>query len=301
MKNRIDNMKDIFAYIDYCSLLKDFYEESRAANPWFSYQIFSQRSGMTSKGALFNVVSGRRRLSPSHVAGVTAAMKLNKSQGEYFEHLVAYNNARTISEKQRHFERMSAVKTGGKNPALPQLVRKDQYQYYSQWYHAIVRSLVDLYGFDGDFRKLASRVCPTITPSQAKKSVALLLNLGFIVKEADDTYHLSDKIITSAPEVISLAIHNYHLQTLEIARKALTGLPHERHNFTGVTLGISASAYAKVCKEIEEFRTRLLDLARNDDDPKGAGVYNLNLQLFSVSQNPIDRKNELKRIVKHTA
>jgi uncharacterized protein (TIGR02147 family) len=278
-------MNDISYYTDYRTLLKDFYEDCKKKNPWFSYQCFCQRAGISSRGLLFNVVSGRRRLSPSHIAGVAAAMKLSKSQFEYFENLVAYNNSRTINDKQRFFERMTSIKVAGKNGLQPQLVRKEQYSFYSQWYHPVVRSLIDLYGFDGDFKQLAQKVTPSITPTQARKSVELLESLGFIKKNSDNSYHVVDKIISSAREVISLAIHNYHTQTAEIAKNALAILPRNRRNFSGVTLGISASSYAKVCKELEDFRDRLLELAHHDSiDCDEHGVYQLNLQLFSVSE-----------------
>jgi uncharacterized protein (TIGR02147 family) len=286
-------MIEITAYTDYRLLLKDYYTAIKIKNSWFSYQIFSQKAGIPSRGFLYNVVTGRRRLSPSHVAGVATAMKLNKSQFEYFENLVAFNNARSISDKQRFFERMSSVKVLAKDDSQPQLVRKEQYQYYSQWYHTVVRSLIGLYGFQGDYDKLAQLVYPPIKPTQAKKSVALLESLGFIVCDDERNYRLVDKTIASAPEVISLAIHNYHVQTSEVARRALNELPRERRNFTGVTLGISSSAYEKVCREIEAFRTHLLDLAKNDEnDNEEQGVYQLNLQLFSVSKSPNERTDQ---------
>jgi uncharacterized protein (TIGR02147 family) len=140
-------------------------------------------------------------------------------------------------------------------------------------------------GFDGDFEKLAQTIHPAITAAQAKKSVDLLESLGFIRMEKDGTYQLIDKAITSAPEVISIAIHSYHQQMLDKARKALDELPRNRRNFTGVTLGISTSAFQQVCSEIEQFRARLLDLACNDDKPEEEQcVFHLNLQLFPVSQ-----------------
>jgi uncharacterized protein (TIGR02147 family) len=77
-------VNDISTYTDYRLLLKDYYEDCKAKNPWFSYQCFSQKAGISSRGLLCNVVSGKRRLSPSHVAGVAAAMRLNKSQFAYF-------------------------------------------------------------------------------------------------------------------------------------------------------------------------------------------------------------------------
>jgi uncharacterized protein (TIGR02147 family) len=212
-------------------------------------------------------------------------MKLSKSETEYFEHLVAYTHSRSISEKQRFFERMHSVRIAGKNASQPHLVRREQYRYYSQWYHSVVRSLIDLTGFSGDYEQLARQVSPPITPSQARRSVALLEKLGFITADINGVYRLVDKTITSAPEVINLAIHNYHQQMVDRARSALDTQPRSRRNFTGVTLGISASAYRQVCREIEQFRNRLLELAGSDDNAgQEQGVYHLNLQLFSVSQ-----------------
>ena len=284
-------MNDITTYTDYRLLLKDFYEEAKSRNPLFSYQVFSQHANIPSRGFLINVVAGRRRLSPSHVAGVAKAMKLSKSQFEYFENLVAYANARTMAEKQRYFERMNAVKVTGNNVAQTHVVRKEQYQYYSQWYHGVVRSIIGLAGFSGDYEQLAQRVHPSITPAQAKRSVALLERLGFIAADESGEYRIIDATITTPPEVVSLAIHNLHLQTLDIARKALNDLPRERRNFTGMNLGISASTYKQVCRELEQFRIRLLELAHDDaNDHEEQAVYHLNLQLFSVSQ-PLNTRN----------
>jgi uncharacterized protein (TIGR02147 family) len=198
---------------------------------------------------------------------------------------VAYNNAGAIHDKQRFFERMASIKVSSKEGSLPQLVRKEHYRYFSQWYHPVVRSLIHLYGFSGDYKTLARTVRPQISPAQAKKSVALLENLGFI-RIKDGGYSVVDTIITSAPEVTSLAIHNFHTQTAEMARKALSDVPRDRRNFTGVTLGMSATSFKQVCKELEDFRTRLLELANNDaNDDDEHGVYQINLQMFPVSQS----------------
>jgi uncharacterized protein (TIGR02147 family) len=280
-------MDELFNYTDYRLLLRDYCEASKTKNPWFSYRAFAQKAGISSSGFLCNVLTGKRRLSSSHVVGVAKAMKLTKSQFEYFENLVNYNNARTMSDKQRYFERMTSVTLTDKENSPPYLVRKDQYRFYSQWYHTVVRSLIDLYGFSGDYKKLARMVYPSITVAQAKNSVALLESLGFIAKNKNNEYGIVDKAIASAPELVDLAVHNFHRQTAEIACRAHSELPEQRQNFSGVTLGISTLAYEKVCKKIEDFRKELLKIAQNDTNTtEEQGVYHLNLQLFSVSQNP---------------
>jgi uncharacterized protein (TIGR02147 family) len=278
-------MNDITTYTDYHLLLKDYYEAAKVRNPLFSYQVFSRLAGIPSRGFLINVVAGRRRLPQSHAAGVARALKLSKSQFEYFENLVHYTNARSMSEKQRYFERMTSIKVTGKDAAHPHVVLKEQFQFYSQWYHGVVRSIIGLCGFRGDYERLAQQVYPPITPAQAKRSVALLEKLGFIAPDGSGDYRIADRTITTAPEVASMAIHNVHQQTLDIARKALSDLPRERRNFTGMNLGISRTAYQQVCRELEQFRNRLLELARDDaNSHEEQAVYHLNFQLFSVSQ-----------------
>jgi uncharacterized protein (TIGR02147 family) len=132
---------------------------------------------------------------------------------------------------------------------------------------------------------LARLVCPAITPAQAKRSVELLKSLGFIVQKDSGDWVVVDKTINTAPEVMSIAVHNFHQQSAEIARKALDKFPRDQRNFSGVTLGISKSAYKQVCKEVEDFRNRLLDIASKDNNThEHQGVYQLNLQLFPVSR-----------------
>jgi uncharacterized protein (TIGR02147 family) len=287
-------MNEITTYTDYRLLLRDYYEAAKARNQWFSFRTFSQKAGITSTGLLCNVIGGKRRLSPSHVVGLARAMHLTKGQFEYFENLVNYNNARNMADKQRYFERMASVKVTDKNGSRPQIIRKEQYLFYSQWYHSVIRSLIDLYGFEGDYKKLARSVYPPITVPQAKKSVALLESLGFIATNGKGAYRVVDKAIASAPELLQLAVHSFHRQTAEIACKALNELPWKRRNFSGVTLGISASAYDTVCKKIEDFRIDLLELASRDTNPdEKQGVYHLNLQLFSVSQDSGNERNQV--------
>jgi uncharacterized protein (TIGR02147 family) len=158
-----------------------------------------------------------------------------------------------------------------------------------------------LYGFHGDYNKLARMVYPAVTPAQAKKSVELLVKLGLVIKRKDDGFSVVNTNVKSAPELISLAVHNYHSHNADMAKKALTALPRNRRNFTGVTLGISAITYEHVCKELSALRTRLLELADNDsNDGDEHGVYQLNLQLFSVSQ-PARLEKEIQKKIGRSA
>lgn len=281
-------MPDICRYTDYKKFLRDYYEEARRKNPGFSYRVFSQKAGIKSRGFLYNVLQGRRSLSKSNIFGLAQAMRLNRYESDYFENLVAFNDAATLKERNHFYERLSAIKLNGNSAWKPQITRSEQFEYYSKLHYSVVRSLIDLYGFNGDYNTLAKSVQPRITPGQARKAVELLERLGFIKKRKNGGYVVTGKSITTEPEVESLAVLNFHKQAGELALKALDELPKKQRNVSGVTLGISKQTYEHICEEIEAFRMRLLQIAEADEEADS--VYQLNFQFFPVSTKPIKRK-----------
>lgn len=277
-------MIDIANYMDYRQFLSDYYEAAKKRNPRFSYQAFSQKAGISSKGLLFNVLNGKRHLSKSHLVGMAGALGLSKHQFTYFETLFAYNCAKKVSDRKVYFERLTSIRSSGSSAWKPQVVRKEQYEYYSQWYHSVVRSLIGMHGFSGDYQTLAKLLYPSITPGQAKKSVELLISLGLIKKDETGAYLLTDRTITTEPEVESVAVHSFHQQAGELAVKAHRELPKQRRNFTGVTIGISENMYKEICKDIEEFRNQILK--KIETDSNASVTYQMNIQFFPVSNDP---------------
>jgi uncharacterized protein (TIGR02147 family) len=273
-------MPNIAEYTDHRKFLKDYYEETKAKNPNFSYQVFSEKAGMKSKGFLHNVICGSRDLSKSNVFGLARAMKLNRKESEYFENLVAFNLAESLDEKKHYYERLFAA--GNQTTSLQaRTVCRDQYEFYSQWYHSVVRSLIDLRGFHGDYEQLARSVFPRIRPLQAKKSVELLVKLGLVKKGKDGSFSVVDKCIATPREVLNLAIANFHREMGSRALEALNALPLEKRNFSAMTLGISEAAYKEICEDIYALRRKILEKTESDTDAHA--VYQLNFQFFPVS------------------
>ena len=68
------------------------------------------------------------------------------------------------------------------------------YEYFSNWYHPVIRELVTMRDFNGDSKSLARMIRPPITVKQAQESVKLLLKLGLIEKQAANRYRHSSGI-----------------------------------------------------------------------------------------------------------
>lgn len=275
-------MPVIFNYQDYRKFLADYYDEKKASGSSFSYQNFSRKAGFTSKSFVFNVINGRKNLSRASVVKICEALDFGKTEAAYFENLVYFNQAPNFTERNFYYEKLNAIHPATTEASTARKLRKDQYEFYSQWYHVVIRSLIDLFPNITDYRELAKLVCPAIRPKQAQKSVELLLRLGLIEKQKNGSYKVGSKILSTGPEVESLAVAHFHLACMELAAKALKELPKNRRNVSGLTLGISQKAYVDICTVIQSCQEQILKIAEKDSDADC--VYQLNFHFFPVSR-----------------
>jgi uncharacterized protein (TIGR02147 family) len=278
-------MPNIFEYTDYRKYLADWFLEKKKQKSSFSYTVFALKAGFNDRGFFHNVIHGKRELTKESLVKVSRAIGHSKSEADYFENLVFFNKASELRDRNYSFEKLNGVKSADKKAIKAKQTRKDQYEFYSKWYHSAIRSIIDMYPFRDDFQWLAKNTLPPITPRQAKKSVELLEKLDLIQRQKDGTYKLTDKSITTGGEVISLAVLNFHKETADLAKAALETLPAIKRNMTGLTLGISESTYLKICDELSQSRARIVQLAEQDDSPDRG--YQLNLHLFPITKTDI--------------
>jgi uncharacterized protein (TIGR02147 family) len=274
-------MPTIFEYTDYRRFLADYYREQKLALPAFSYKYFANKIGFKDKGFVFNVIAGKKNLSNSSVLKITRAIRMDKPEADFFEYLVLFNQAKNLTDRNHYYNKLSSIKPHGRKESLYRQMLRDKYEFYSNWYVSVIRSLIEMYGFKGDFEWLAKSVYPSISIRQARKGVALLEKLGMIRKNNDGSFAVTEKIIKTSPEIEAIGLTNFQLQTTELAQQAIQHLPRSRRNITGLTMGISSVAYDTICKEIERFQSSLAQIIALDQ--QSDRVFQLNFHFFPVS------------------
>ncbi|MFH0921415.1 MAG: TIGR02147 family protein [Fibrobacterota bacterium] len=277
-------MISVFDYDDYRQYLAAYYTEKKKGNPSYSYKVFTDKAGFKDKSFIYAVIQGTKNLGKSSIFQVSQAIGHNKAENEYFENLVGFTQAKSLQEKNHYFERLKKARGAGK----ARLLRQDEYAYLSQWYHVVIRSLIHQFGFKDDYAWLAKNVHPSILPTQAKKSVALLERLGLVVKTSGGSYKVVDKSLTTGPEIQSHAALNFHTEMGKLALDAINSLPKDKRFLTGLTLGISRKSYDALCGKLQEFVAEALQLAEKDEDSNS--VYQINFQMFPVSNTGIQRR-----------
>jgi uncharacterized protein (TIGR02147 family) len=279
------HMQSVYLYTDYRKYLADWYEEKKTGNSGFSYRVFARKAGFSDKGYFHSVIHAKRNLAKQSIIKISRAIGHSKAESEYFENLVFYNQETDPNERTYFFEKLNGVRITEKKGAEAQQMRKDQYEFYSKWHHSAIRSLIDMYPFNGDYQWLANSVYPAISPREARQSVQLLEKLGIIEKTKTGTYKLTSKSITTGADLVGLAVLNFHREATDLAKNALASIPADKRNITGLTLGLSEKTYKHICEEIARFRSTIVKIVEQDEEADR--TYQLNFHFFPITSTEL--------------
>jgi uncharacterized protein (TIGR02147 family) len=274
---RVSHMPDLYAYTDYRKFLKDYYEEQKAKDAKFSHRYFTMKVGFSSSGYFSDVLSGKKNLSGAFMLKFAKALKLSKEEEEYFLNLVSFNQAKTLEEKNRFYEKMMIV---GK--VKVDVMEPDKYEYFSKWHYAAVREVLHYIPFQDDYKALGKALDPPITPKDARKAVELLEALGFIARDAGGFWRPTSANLSPGGNFNGMNVANFHRNMLELAIRALDSFPPEHRGFSTLTLPLTGDKIRKAKLAIKNLRMYLLALAENGD--KADRVVQFNFQLFPVTR-----------------
>ncbi len=279
-------MKKIFNYLDYREYLSDFYQAKKDEHSFFSYRLLSQRAGFKSPNFIKLVTTGKRNLSKDSVFKVAKALKLNKGETEYFENLIFFNQSSTLEEKNYYLSKLMKYR----KKIEPYKIEESHYRYYSDWFNPVIRELAVSMDFKDNYSELAKAVVPSITETEAEKSVNLLLKMGFIEKRDEGGYVKTQKTITTGPQVKSVAVANYHKEMMNLASESIGRFSSEERDVTSLTVNVSDETSEIIKKRISELRREILSLADSDDN--AGRVMQVNFQVFPLSERYNNREGE---------
>ncbi len=271
---------NIFRYEDYRLYLADLYRHLKARQRGFSHRYFSKRAGFRSPNMLQLVIEGKRNVTARTVGKFIRGLALNQQESEFFVSLVEYGQAASPEEKSRAFRRMAKSRRFREIHEL----HREVFRFYTQWFHIVLREMIQLDGFVADPGWIAQNILPRISKEQAARALKLLLKLNLVKKSADPKLiERTDPIIATAPEVKSLAVMNFHQSMINLAAQSLSTVSAEERDITSATLGIRQSELPRIKKKIEAFRKSLLAESEAGEQ-KPDRIYQLNIQLFPVTQ-----------------
>jgi uncharacterized protein (TIGR02147 family) len=272
-------IKSVYSYSDYQSYLRDYFSVRKSTDPSYSHRTMSRELGFPSPNHIKMVMDGKRRIGLRSLNRLLEGLGLRDREKEYFSYLVFFCQARTSIVKNYYF----GLLTGFRTPMTVKTITSNEYEYYNNWYNCVVRELIVREKSPIDYDCLARKIRPRISPAQAKKSVALLLELGMITRKNDGTYEQTSHFIGTEREVTSIGIRNHHAKMFELARDAMDTVPRDLREMSSLTVSISDSCRQKIKQRVQEFEDEIIQMVQNDRDVQS--VYQVNFQFFPLTQD----------------
>jgi len=270
-------MKKIYAYLKYTEFIEDWYHSQKKINPKYTYQKLADDAGFKTNSYIIDVIKGRKDLSAKSIDQVANALKLNKKEGEYFNHLVRFNSSSNNQQKRLYFNKLKqfAHKPEFNHDAV------NQYEYYSVWYHSVIRELLTTKTLKGSASKMSKALKPKVSVAKVRKSIDLLKVMGLTHTPTTASQPSLLDSESKLKEVRTLGMVNNHEQNIELALQALHKVPAELRETSCVTASLSLTGFQKVLKKYAQFRKQINQIIQSDENQDR--VYQLNMQMFPVT------------------
>lgn len=270
----------VYAYLDYRAFLRDHYAAKKAASRAFSYRAFSKRAGVASPNYLKLVIEEARSLSPKMAERFAHACGLDPDASSYFVHLVAFNQAKTSTERAQAYDKL----TGFQRYRQAHKLEIAHAAYYSDWYMPAIRELAASQQFREDPEWIADTLVPKITPLQARQALEVLVDLGLLVRSAAGRLEQADALVSTGPETRGLHIAAFHRAMTQRAIESIDLVPAAERDISSLTLCLGRGGLTKLKERLQRVRRELLELSALESEPEQ--VVQVNFQLFPLSRAP---------------
>lgn len=208
--------------------------------------------------------------------------ELPKGEAKYFRILVNYNQAfDEPDERELFFEQLITMKKSSGRE-----VDTSQYEYYSKWYHSVIRATLDIIdATPNDIQLIRKQLVPDISAKQIKDSLKLLLDLDLIFEDENGFLKASDIIIRTPQYCRDEAILRYQKEILEQAQHVFPLKPKSGLNKRTITkmLTFSEEGNKRVEAAIDKFSNEINTIV-SEDDNESDRIYQMLITLFPYSK-----------------
>ncbi len=287
MKVEVPQLSD---YTDFRQFLKDVYAHRRAHESTgvrsYSYSAFSAAADIKSPNYLKLIIEGRRNLSDDMIARFARALRLQKSEYEEFEALVHYGQATEPIERNQYLKSLADIRARrafASGELSPQAWEK-----VPSWMGWVLYAMTDQknVSFDPDelYRLMRAKTSPEDVRGEMKRLVA---NGDLKLDVCDSgltSYSKARDLIDTPQELPVEMIRKLQAELIYLGIESLFRDSPKEREFGAMTIAMTQAEFEQVRFELRQTRKRIQkDLKMNREAAKGERVYQLNIQLFPVT------------------
>lgn len=264
----------IYDFPDFASFLRSSLEALRPEGHRYSLRNLARRAGR-SPSLLAMVARGERRVQPELAGEICSLLGLTPVEVTFAEALVEFERARTVSAKTRAAEQLRALR-----PRQGDLILElDTFTLISSWHHSVIIELACTEAFQENAAWICRQLGGSVTPAMVEDSLALLVRLGLLMRNADGRLVKSTPTIATQKNKGSAVIRSFHKQVLMRAHRAVERQKPGERFVTTATIAVPAAIIPEINKRMVAFRDELLAFVR-DHHEAGDTVYHMGMQFF---------------------
>ena len=272
---------DVFGFLSVQELLAYIYSERKKQTKPYSYRIFSSELGFGESNYMHLICTQRRQLSLRSAHLVASRLGLHGERRTWFLSLVEHTAGRDQAQRSEGIEKAYEAR----RKTLTSELSRDEMEFFGKWYHSVIRELASHDEFSSDPKWICQQLRPRITMEQAKQSIELQLRLGYLQYDESLQRIIIPQSHIRVPEgVTNLAIHKFHQEMLQLSERSLSEIEVHERDLSAVTLQLNAEHIPAIKEILREARKKIVALSETTRGSESAAVFQLNMQLFPVSE-----------------
>jgi len=273
-------------YMDYRLFLTDYYQakknSTKASVRPYSYAIFSAAADIKSPNYLKMIIEGKRNLSLDMVAKFAKACAFNKAQTDEFRLLVIFNQAEDPADRNYGLKQLSEYRVEQKLK-YGEFDRK-VFEKVPNWIGWIIYALVDQQGVTFEASQLRDLLRGKAAESEITEALENLIKSGELMRDPVTHIITKAKREEAPAEIPPDLVRKLQMQLMYLGLESLYQDKISEREFGSLTLSLTTKEFEDIKFKLRQFRKSLHkdnSIARMTS--KGDRVYQLNLQLFPVS------------------
>jgi len=282
--------------LDYRFYLSAFYNfkrhlSKRELRP-YNYAVFSAAADIKSPNYLKLIIEGKRNLSPEMAAKFSKALGHGKDQAEEFRLLVEYNQASDPAERNLQLKALTELRV--KNQIQNGEIDPKAFTRVPNWVTWVLYAILDQQGVSFKIDDLRKTLRGKATNDEIETAVKALVHSGEVV--IDDVTGQLTKVHSSNENLEDIPVSLIRKIQSQLMFLGLESLFHDGPNereFGTLTLSLTKNEFEELKFKLRQLRKQTYkDNAIKRLSSKGERVYQMNLQLFPITNSSSSSSND---------
>jgi uncharacterized protein (TIGR02147 family) len=253
--------KSIYDYSDFRAYLLDWYTQEKQRRGKFTKAQVSRELGLPNSRNYFSDLLGGKELSDTFLERLISLLALPREPARYFRALVNFQQAATPEKREEALDLLVSL-----NRSPRTILGDDRMEYFRQWWHGAVRALLDTGNYGDEPERIARALTPSITPAQARDSLALLARLD-LVRMHDGFWKPSEQAVSSPDGLRDELLVELQIQQLDLVRKSLLKRKAPARFVATNIVSVSHDGFRHLLERMEKTRSEVRSIVHKDTDP----------------------------------